>query len=84
MEDLRLKYDQISLKKVTLVRLEMPLCILKVLVSNPTTNTVISGEIFCGFNQLSQIRRLLSSTLLQFIVAVTPSFYVSPTDASPS
>ena len=76
MEDLRLKYDQISLKEVTLVRLSMPLLILNVLVSNPKPKTVISGQIFCGFAQLYQIRWPFSSTFIQFIVAVTPSFDV--------
>jgi hypothetical protein len=76
MEDLRLKYDQISLKKVMLAWLSIPLCILKVLVSNLKPNTVISGEMFCGFTQLSQIRRPIFSTFIQFIVAVTPTFDV--------
>ena len=54
-EDLRLKYDEISLRKLTLVRLAMPLCILNVLVSNPKPKTVISSEMFYGFIQLPQI-----------------------------
>lgn len=54
MSDLRLKYDQINLKKVTLVRLAMPFCILKVLVSNLKPKTLIWGKILCGFTQLFQ------------------------------
>jgi hypothetical protein len=73
MEDIRIKYDQISLKKVTLVQLAMPLYVLKFLAYYPKLKTVISGEIFCG--SISR-RRPLPSTFIQFIVAVTPSFDV--------